>query len=109
MIAVANAGFRAIAPDFRGYGLSEQPAEPAKTTFKDLIDDLLVMLDLLNIPKVCYAQGNKRGESNLTKIQVAHEKLGSFYRFYWWEKTSELGLHTISPSSTLNEWLQLRH
>lgn len=52
MIAVANAGFRAIAPDFRGYGLSQQPAEPAKTTFKDLIDDLLVMLDVLEIPKV---------------------------------------------------------
>ncbi|CAA6655683.1 unnamed protein product [Spirodela intermedia] len=25
MIAVADAGFRAIAPDFRGYGLSQQP------------------------------------------------------------------------------------
>nr|CAD1844375.1 unnamed protein product [Ananas comosus var. bracteatus] len=25
MIAIADAGFRAIAPDFRGYGLSEQP------------------------------------------------------------------------------------
>ncbi|KAH6780597.1 hypothetical protein C2S52_011834 [Perilla frutescens var. hirtella] len=52
MIAVANAGFRAIAPDFRGYGLSEKPIEPEKTTFKDLVDDLLVMLDILHIPKV---------------------------------------------------------
>ncbi|KAL0399814.1 UNVERIFIED_CONTAM: AB hydrolase superfamily protein YfhM [Sesamum radiatum] len=52
MAAVASAGFRAIAPDFRGYGLSEQPPQPEKTTFKDLADDLLVMLDTLNIQKV---------------------------------------------------------
>ncbi|KVG43318.1 Epoxide hydrolase-like protein [Cynara cardunculus var. scolymus] len=31
MIAVANAGYRAIAPDYRGYGLSDIPAEPEKT------------------------------------------------------------------------------
>ncbi|CAK9159550.1 unnamed protein product [Ilex paraguariensis] len=52
MIAVANAGFRAIAPDYRGYGLSEKPAEPEKVTFRDLVDDLLVLLDSLGIPKV---------------------------------------------------------
>ncbi|KAK6157210.1 hypothetical protein DH2020_011458 [Rehmannia glutinosa] len=49
MTAVADAGFRAIAPDFRGYGLSEKPSEPEKTTFKDLLDDLLVMLDTANL------------------------------------------------------------
>ncbi|KAB1227441.1 Bifunctional epoxide hydrolase 2 [Morella rubra] len=27
MIALANAGFRAIAPDYRGYGLSDVPPE----------------------------------------------------------------------------------
>lgn len=52
MIAVADAGFRAIAPDFRGYGLSELPAEPEKTTFRDLVDDLLDMLDSLGIHQV---------------------------------------------------------
>lgn len=52
MIAVADAGFRALAPDCRGYGLSEKPAEPEKTTFRDLLDDLVAILDLLKIPKV---------------------------------------------------------
>ncbi|KAF6141461.1 hypothetical protein GIB67_021277 [Kingdonia uniflora] len=52
MTAVANAGFRAIAPDFRGYGLSEQPLEPEKSTFKDLVDDLLAILDSFHISKV---------------------------------------------------------
>ncbi|XP_022950358.1 bifunctional epoxide hydrolase 2-like [Cucurbita moschata] len=52
MIAVANAGFRAIALDYRGYGLSDSPAEPSKTTYNDLITDLLQILDTLDIPKV---------------------------------------------------------
>ncbi|KAM0064953.1 putative soluble epoxide hydrolase [Helianthus debilis subsp. tardiflorus] len=52
MIAVAKAGFRAIAPDFRGYGLSELPAEPEKASFADLISDTASILDSLNISKV---------------------------------------------------------
>ena len=52
MIAVANAGFRAIAPDYRGYGLSDPPPQPQKASFSDLITDLLGILDALQISKV---------------------------------------------------------
>ncbi|GER36508.1 alpha/beta-Hydrolases superfamily protein [Striga asiatica] len=52
MIAVAGAGYRAIAPDYRGYGLSDPPPEPEKTTFLDLDADLLGLLDALNLSKV---------------------------------------------------------
>ncbi|XP_058083212.1 uncharacterized protein LOC131231138 isoform X1 [Magnolia sinica] len=52
MIAVADAGFRAIAPDCRGYGLSEQPPEPEKASFVDLVEDIVALLDLFGIPKV---------------------------------------------------------
>lgn len=52
MVAVAKAGYRAIAPDFRGYGLSDQPPQPEKTTFLDLTNDLLALFDALNISKV---------------------------------------------------------
>lgn len=52
MVALANAGFRAIAPDFRGYGLSDQPPNPHTTTFMDLCDDLLGILDQLAVSKV---------------------------------------------------------
>lgn len=52
MIAVANAGFRAIAPDYRGYGLSDIPAQPDKTLFVDLVKDTASILDSLNISKV---------------------------------------------------------
>jgi len=52
MIAVANAGYRAIAFDFRGYGLSEQPAEPEKETMFDLVHEIVGLLDALSISKV---------------------------------------------------------
>ncbi|BAT90166.1 hypothetical protein VIGAN_06135300 [Vigna angularis var. angularis] len=51
MIAVANAGYRAIAFDFRGYGLSQQPAEPEKETMFDLVHEIVGLLDALGITK----------------------------------------------------------
>ncbi|KAJ4980442.1 hypothetical protein NE237_031279 [Protea cynaroides] len=51
MVAVANAGFRALVPDFRGYGLSQLPPEPEKASFKDLLEDLLAILDFFSVPK----------------------------------------------------------
>ena len=55
LIAVANAGYRAIAIDFRGYGLSDQPPEPEKANFNDLVDDVVGLLDSLGINKVVLA------------------------------------------------------
>lgn len=52
MIAVASAGYRAIAFDFRGYGLSDHPEEPEKATIMDLIDEIVGLLDALGIAKV---------------------------------------------------------
>ena len=52
MIALANAGFQAIAPDYRGSGLSDPPPEPEKASLRDFINDLLGIIDALAIPKV---------------------------------------------------------
>ncbi|KAI6703791.1 hypothetical protein NL676_012927 [Syzygium grande] len=52
MVAVAEAGFCALAPDFRGYGLSNPPLEPGKASFADLLKDLGALLDALGIDKV---------------------------------------------------------
>ncbi|KAK1420087.1 hypothetical protein QVD17_21407 [Tagetes erecta] len=52
MVAVANAGFRAIAPDYRGYGLSDIPPEPEKSSFIDFANDTASILDSLGISKV---------------------------------------------------------
>ncbi|KAE9444545.1 hypothetical protein C3L33_23557, partial [Rhododendron williamsianum] len=51
MITVANAGYRAIAPDYRRYGLSDPPSEPEKTSHVDFVDDMVALLDALDIPK----------------------------------------------------------
>ena len=55
MIALAKAGFRAIAPDHRGYGLSDPPPQPDKASFADILTDLLNLLDALQIAKVLKA------------------------------------------------------
>ncbi|RDX74857.1 Bifunctional epoxide hydrolase 2 [Mucuna pruriens] len=51
MIAAANAGYRAIAFDFRGYGLSEHPAKLEKENILDLVHDVVGLLDSLSISK----------------------------------------------------------
>ncbi|KAK1695113.1 hypothetical protein QYE76_011810 [Lolium multiflorum] len=51
MLAVAAAGYRAIAPDSRGYGLSDQPPEDEVATWENLVADVLGILDALSIPK----------------------------------------------------------
>ncbi|GAA0146883.1 hydrolase [Lithospermum erythrorhizon] len=52
MMAVANAGFKVIAPDFRGYGLSDPSPQPDKATFLDLVNDLVAILDALGLSKI---------------------------------------------------------
>ncbi|KAJ4742515.1 alpha/beta-Hydrolases superfamily protein [Rhynchospora pubera] len=51
MVAVAEAGYRAIAPDWRGYGLSDQPPDPQNASWQHLISDLLGLFDALSISK----------------------------------------------------------
>ncbi|KAK3136512.1 hypothetical protein QOZ80_5BG0437440 [Eleusine coracana subsp. coracana] len=51
MVAAAAAGFRAIAPDFPGYGLSEPPTDLAQASWEALMKDLLAILDSLSISK----------------------------------------------------------
>ena len=49
MKAVASAGYRAIAPDMRGYGRSSAPEEPNLYTPLHTAGDLIGLLDVLNI------------------------------------------------------------
>lgn len=78
MIAVARAGYRAIAPDFRGYGLSGQPPQPEKTTFLDLTNDILALLDALNISKV-FLIGKDFGSFIVSQfVNLYEEKVSGF-------------------------------
>ncbi|CAK7350631.1 unnamed protein product [Dovyalis caffra] len=51
MIAVANGGYRAIAPDLRGYGLSEHHPDLEKASFDDFVEDAVAILDYFQIKK----------------------------------------------------------
>ncbi len=45
--ALAAAGFRAVAPDMRGYGLTDRPAEIERYTLLHLVGDMVGVLDAL--------------------------------------------------------------
>lgn len=52
--AISAAGFRALAPDQRGYGLTGGPADPSQYHITDLCDDLAGMLDAKSIDKAVF-------------------------------------------------------
>jgi len=54
MIAVAKAGYRAIAFDWRGYGLSDAPQDPENAAWEHLISDILGILDTFSISKAFF-------------------------------------------------------
>ncbi|XP_051126114.1 uncharacterized protein LOC127248025 [Andrographis paniculata] len=54
MVAVANAGFRAIALDYRGYGLSDPPPVPEEAKSADIISDVVALLDALSVTKAFF-------------------------------------------------------
>ncbi|KAH7425410.1 hypothetical protein KP509_11G052700 [Ceratopteris richardii] len=51
MVGLAEAGFHAIAPDFRGYGLTRN-TDPSKDDWLHCAEDVLGLLDALHLDKV---------------------------------------------------------
>src|SRR5271170_2182426 len=47
--ALADAGFRAVAPDMRGYGLTDRPQESDQYTLLHSIGDMVGLLDALGV------------------------------------------------------------
>jgi pimeloyl-ACP methyl ester carboxylesterase len=52
--AIANAGFRAIAPDMRGYGHTDRPQPITSYDIRHLTGDLVGLLDALKIEKAVF-------------------------------------------------------
>lgn len=53
--ALARAGFRAVAPDQRGYGGSDRPADVGAYDLLHLTDDMAALLDALDVEKAVFA------------------------------------------------------
>jgi pimeloyl-ACP methyl ester carboxylesterase len=49
--ALAEAGFRAVAPDLRGYGGTDRPPEVDRYTLLHLVGDVVALLDALDVPR----------------------------------------------------------
>lgn len=78
MVAVAKAGYTAIAIDYRGYGLSDQPPEPEKTTLTDFAEDVIGLLNCLDIDKV-FLVGKDFGSFVVSLVAVLHpERVSGF-------------------------------
>jgi pimeloyl-ACP methyl ester carboxylesterase len=53
--ALADAGFRAVAPDMRGYGRSDAPREAGEYTLLDYVGDVVGLLDALGVEQAVVA------------------------------------------------------
>lgn len=62
MPALADAGFRAIAVDLKGHGLSDKPVAPDEYTIESLVEHLLEILDALELERPALA-GHSLGGS----------------------------------------------
>nr|ACN36427.1 unknown [Zea mays] len=60
MAALAARGFRALAPDLRGYGDSSVPSDPAAYTIFHIVGDIVALLDHLQVPTHKGVRGGAR-------------------------------------------------
>ena len=71
--AVAAAGWRALAPDQRGYGRSERPAEPARYDADEVMRDMLGLLDALDEERAVFV-GHDFGAQQVCNLAVRHPR-----------------------------------
>lgn len=69
--ALAQAGFRALAPDQRGYGLTDRPDAVDAYGIRDLCADLVGLLDALEIDKAVFC-GHDWGGGVVWNLGVLH-------------------------------------
>ena len=68
---VAAAGFRALAPDQRGYGRSDRPLAPARYDANEVMADMLGLLDALGAPRAVFV-GHDFGAQQVCNLAVRH-------------------------------------
>lgn len=71
MPRLADAGFRAIAVDLKGHGLSDKPVAPDEYTIESLVEHLLEILDALELERPALA-GHSLGGSLIYHFAAQH-------------------------------------
>jgi pimeloyl-ACP methyl ester carboxylesterase len=71
LLALADAGFRAIAVDLKGHGLSDKPVDDAEYTIDSLVEHLLDILDALQLERPALA-GHSLGGSLIYHFAARH-------------------------------------
>ena len=71
LTALADAGFRAIAPDMRGYGETDAPADPAEYRTSVICADILGLLDALELERAVIV-GHDWGGYHLWQFGLRH-------------------------------------
>ena len=61
--ALADAGFHAVAPDMRGYGQTDAPAEIDRYTLLHLVGDMVGLLDALGEKSAVIQGGSGSGST----------------------------------------------
>jgi pimeloyl-ACP methyl ester carboxylesterase len=69
--ALASAGFRAIAPDQRGYGRTDKPGAAEQYDIRNLADDLVGLLDALGIERAVFC-GHDWGGHVVWEMPILH-------------------------------------
>ena len=72
MTAISSAGYRAIAPDMRGYGRSSAPADATLYTPLQTSGDLVGLLDAMKIPSAVLV-GHEDGAGDLQRIEQTNQ------------------------------------
>lgn len=60
ILALASSGYRAVAPDLRGYGDTDSPTPVTSYTYMHIVGDLVALIDSLGVDKV-YLVGHDWG------------------------------------------------
>ena len=74
--ALSEAGFRAIAPDMRGYGETQAPPDPEQYRMSVLVEDIRGLLDELDIEKAAIV-GHDWGGALIWRFGLAHPERAS--------------------------------
>ncbi|KAF2303365.1 hypothetical protein GH714_017419 [Hevea brasiliensis] len=104
MLAVANAGYHAIAPDLRGYGLSEHHRGPEKASFNDFVEDTICILEYFQIEKEPGRAETDFGRFDVKTVWRNIYILFSRSEIPIAEKDKEI-MDLVDPSTPLPPWL----